>query len=150
MTDIPSASGNRREPAEQRYRVVLADDHQDVLNEVCRLLAPEFEVLGAVNDGAALILAVARLRPDAVICDIRMPRCDGIEAGAHIIREGLSKAVVLLSMYNEPHLIRKAREAGIQGYVLKTDAGEELSPAIYAALRGDHYLSRGARAKWKA
>lgn len=148
MTESHDAARNPRGSSAARpYRLVLADDHEDILEEVRHLLAPDFEVVSAVKDGMALIEAVAELRPDAVICDIDMPRLNGIECGAQILRRGLCNAVIVLSMYNEPHLVRKALQEGIRGYVLKVDASEELIPAIYAAVGGGKYLSRGAADK---
>jgi DNA-binding NarL/FixJ family response regulator len=129
----------------RRYRLVLADDHPGLLEEIRRLLDPEFDVLGAVGDGAALVEAVADLRPDAVVSDIQMPRMDGIAAGSEILGRGLCEAVVVLSMYPDPQLVEKAFAAGIRGYVLKLDACEELIPAVYALLRGERYSSRGIR-----
>lgn len=127
----------------RRSRLVLADDHPDILDEVRHLLETEFDVLFAVADGNALIQAVAELRPDAVISDVQMPGLGGIEAGRHILRHGLCNDVIVLTMHNEPHLVGKALAAGIRGYVLKVDANEELIPAIYAVLGGGSYLSRG-------
>jgi len=122
---------------------VLADDHPDILDEVRHLLEVEFDVVFTAADGNALIQAVAQLRPDAVISDVQMPGLGGIEAGKHILRNGLCNDVIVLTMYNEPHLVGKALEAGIRGYVLKVDANEDLIPAIYAVLGGGSYLSRG-------
>ena len=116
---------------------------------MCQLLAPEFDVLDAVLEGAALIRSASLRRPDVVVCDIQMPLVGGIEASGRILRDGFAKAVVALSMYNEPHLIRKAFAAGIGGYVLKTDAADELIPAIYSALGGERYLSASVRRQWK-
>lgn len=129
-----------------RQRLVLADDHGDVLKELRRLLDPEFDVAAALRDGPSLLEAAGRLHPDAVICDLRMPGMSGIEAGARILSARLAKAVVVLSMYREADLIRQALDAGILGYVLKVDASEELIPAIYSALAGKPYLSRNVRA----
>jgi DNA-binding NarL/FixJ family response regulator len=74
-----------------------------------------------------------------------MPRLGGLQAAEQILGRGLSEAVVVLSMYPDAHLVKAALQAGIRAYVLKVDAGEELVPAIYAALRGERYLSRGVR-----
>ncbi|HLY18298.1 MAG TPA: response regulator transcription factor [Bryobacteraceae bacterium] len=126
-----------------RYRLVLADDHKDILDEVRRLLQDDFEIVGAVTDGAALIEAVAALRPDAVVTDIYMPGLDGIEAGAEILRRGLCNAVIVLTMHNDPQMVRKVLLQGIQGYVLKDDATEDLLPAVHAVLGGGRYLSQG-------
>ncbi len=128
-----------------RFRLVLAEDHHDVREEVRRLLETEFDVLRAVGDGDALVEAAAELKPDAVVTDVRMPRLGGIEAGERILGRGLSEAVVVLSMHSDAHLVKAALQAGIRAYVLKVDAGEELIPAIYAALGGERYLSRGVR-----
>ncbi len=132
---------------DRRYRLVLADDHPGVRQEIRQLLEPEFEVLRAVGDGAELVAAAVELQPDAVISDIQMPKMGGIEAGCELLGRGLCEAVVVLSMYPDRHLVQTAMKAGIRAYVLKLDASDELIPAVYAALRGDRYLSRGVRGK---
>ncbi len=129
----------------RRYRLVLADDHPDMRQEIQELLDPEFEVLRAVCDGAALVAATLELHPDVVISDIQMPGLDGIEAGTEVLGRGLCEAIVVLSMYSDRHLVQMAMKAGIRAYVLKLDAFDELIPAVYAALRGECYLSAGVR-----
>jgi len=136
---------DREDRQARRYRLVLADDHPGVRQEIRRLLDSEFDVLRAVGDGAALVAAAVELRPDAIISDIQMAELDGIEAGSEVLGRGLCEAIVLLSMYPDRHLVQTALEAGIRAYVLKMDAGEELIPAVYAALRGERYLSSGVR-----
>jgi DNA-binding NarL/FixJ family response regulator len=130
-----------------RYRLVLADDHDDILEELRHLLAADFDVVSTVNDGLALLDAVTELKPDAVICDLYMPGANGIESGARILRKGLCGAVIVLTMYNEPHLVTRAFQEGIQGYVLKEDASEELTAAVLAVMRGEKYLSQGLGAQ---
>jgi CheY-like chemotaxis protein len=127
----------------RRSRLVLADDHPDILEELRHLLEFEFDVLFTAADGHALIQAVDVLRPDGVISDVQMPGIGGIEAGRHILDHGWCNDVIVLTMHNEPHLVGKALAAGIRGYVLKVDANDELIPAIYAVLGGGKYLSRG-------
>jgi len=107
------------------------------------LLAPEFEVLRSVREGAALIEAALELRPDVVVSDINMPGLNGIDAARQIRKRGACDRVILLTVYREPQLVRSALEAGIQGYVLKLDAGEELIAAVRSVLAGNTYLSRG-------
>ncbi len=141
--DSPDAGGCAMPNERPRIRLVLADDHTDVLEEIQHLLAPQFDVLRTVRDGPALVEAVAELRPDAVVSDFQMPGLNGIEAGAQILQQGLCKAVILLTMYNEPLLVNQALAAGIRGFVLKVDAGDELVPALHEVMGGGRYLSQG-------
>lgn len=129
-------------------RLVLADDHEDVLREIEALLKSEFEVLSSVTDGCALIDAARQWRPDVVISDIKMPGVSGIEACQRIARDGNCNASIIVTMHNEPQLVKDALRAGIRGYVLKVDAGEELVSAVHSVLRGSVYLSREIRRKW--
>jgi DNA-binding NarL/FixJ family response regulator len=124
-----------------RPRLLLADDHEDLLREVVALLDREFEVIGVARDGTALMDIAAHLNPDVVITDFRMPGLSGIDAGSRLLEQGLCKAVVLLTMYADEQLVAGALQAGIRGFVLKVRAGEDLVPAIYSALRGETYVS---------
>ena len=128
-----------------RCRLVLADDRGDVLEAIRELLSPDFDILRAVNEGAALVAAAAELHPDVVVSDIRMPGMTGIEAGEQILRQGSCNAVVVLTVYDEPYMVKRAMAAGIRGYVLKVDAGEELAAAVHQVCGGGRYLSRGVR-----
>jgi DNA-binding NarL/FixJ family response regulator len=135
------------EKAPRRFCLVLAEDNDDVREQICQLLEPEFEVRRAVGEGAALVEAAAEVKADAVVTDIQMPHMGGIEAGEQILIRRLCQAVVVLSMYPDAHLVKTALQLGIRAYVLKMDASEELIPAVYAAMRGERYLSRGVRDK---
>jgi len=128
--------------------VVLADDHAELLREVQELLKPEFEVVAAVSNGGMLVRSVREFQPDIVISDFQMPGIGGIDACRQILREGCCRAAIILTMYNDMQLVAAALQAGILGYVLKVDAGEELIPAIRRVLGGAVYLSRGIRRKW--
>jgi DNA-binding NarL/FixJ family response regulator len=131
-----------------RLRIVLADDHRGLLEEMCNLLTPDFEVVRTVTDGLALIQAARELRPDVVIADMNMPGLNGIDAGRQILEQRLCDAVVMLTVYNEAQMVRSALEAGIRGYILKVDAGEELTPAIKRVVAGHTYFSRGVTRTW--
>ena len=132
--------------ADEKLRLLLADDHAGVLEEIRQLLAPEFEIAGAARGGRALLDLAAELRPDAVISDVAMPDLDGIEAGRLILDRGHAAAVVALTMHNDPSLVQRALRAGIRGFILKVDAGAELVAAVRAVARGRTYLSRSVRA----
>jgi len=142
VMDIPDVT-----PCAHRFRLVLADDHEDLLREVQVLLRTEFVILRAVTDGQALIDAVRECEPDAVIADIQMPGVNGIEACGRLVQKGLCKVALILTMHNEAQLVEEALRAGIRGYVLKVDAAEELIPAIRSVLGGIPYLSRGVSIK---
>ena len=145
VPDLKSKSGAA--DARKRPRIV-ADDHPELLVEVGRLLAVEFDVLCSVREGFALVKAASELKPDVVISDISMPRLTGIEACRQILQRGFSKSAILLTVYDEPELVRSALEAGIRGYVLKADAGEELISAVRMVPMGHTYLSRRVLKRW--
>ena len=127
----------------KKPRIVLADDHPGMVEEIRLLLARDFDVVGSVSEGRALLSAVSQLKPDAVVSDINMPLVDGLEAGRRILRAGLCPAVIILTLYNEPELVHRALESGIRGYVLKVDAGEELALAVETVVGGGTYVSSG-------
>jgi DNA-binding NarL/FixJ family response regulator len=124
-----------------RPRLLLADDHEEVLEEVARLLATDFELVGVARDGVELVERARLLAPDAVITDFKMPRLTGILAGRKLIEGRVCCTVLLLTMYRDPQLVRDALDAGFRGYVLKDRAGEDLIPAIQQALGGETFVS---------
>jgi two-component system, NarL family, nitrate/nitrite response regulator NarL len=133
---------------QEKPRIILADDHPELLAAIGRRLAPNFNVLCSVAEGFSLIRAASELRPDAVISDINMPHLTGIEACRQILQQGFTKHAIVLSVYDDRELVRSALEAGIRGYVLKIDAAEELISAVEMVLAGQTYLSRRVLQKW--
>jgi len=123
-----------------RATVVLAEDHPRVAAELANLLLEDFDVLGVVAHGVALLTAATRLKPDVIVTDISMPGMDGIEAARQLVRESPGLTVVFVTMHDDPGLARRALSVG-DGYVLKSSAGDELLDAVHAALRGDAYIS---------
>ncbi|MGO8838116.1 MAG: response regulator [Limisphaerales bacterium] len=122
-------------------RVLLADDHRMVAEGLIRLLAPEFEVVGVVEDGRALITAAKKLNPDVIVADISMPHLNGIEALVQLEKQNPEVRVVFLTMHKEVAYARRALEAGASGYVLKHSAPEELVMAVRAALAGKIFIT---------
>jgi DNA-binding NarL/FixJ family response regulator len=122
-------------------RVLLADDHRLVAEGLKSLLSTEFQLLGVVEDGCALIEAARKLRPDVIVADITMPHLNGIDALVQLKRDDARVRVVILTMHAEVAFARRALEAGASGYVLKHSAPAELTAAIRAALEGKTYLS---------
>jgi DNA-binding NarL/FixJ family response regulator len=125
----------------RKPRLLLADDHEDVLREIGQLLQADFDVIGVARDGLTLVEIAANLHPDVVVTDFRMPGLNGIDASARLLQNGWCKAAVLLTLYVDRQLVRTALRAGIGAFVLKVRAGEDLIPAIHSVLRGGTYIS---------
>ena len=124
-----------------RPRVLLADDHLLVAEALKSLLTPEFELVGVVGDGRALLEAALRLRPDVIVADITMPQLNGIDALVQLRQLGSKAPVVFLTMHRDVAFARRAIEAGAAGFVLKHSAPSELVTALHAALEGQTYLT---------
>ena len=124
-----------------RTRVVLAEDHADVAEQLRGVLETEFEVAAMVGDGRALLAAAEWCHPDVVVTDIAMPELDGIAATRELLRRSPGTRVVLVTVHKDLGLVRQGLEAGALGYVLKATAGEELVSAVRAAMRGEQYAS---------
>jgi len=124
-----------------RSTILIADDHV-LVAEVCKqLLEPEFNVIGIVNDGHALMRAAVELRPDVVIVDIAMPKLNGLDAGEQIKKKNHALKLVYLTMSPGPDVAAEAFLRGASGYVLKHCSARELVVAVRRVLRGESYLS---------
>jgi DNA-binding NarL/FixJ family response regulator len=135
---------------QSKRRLLLADDHTELLEEIQQFVATRFDVVGTAGDGMTLVKMAKALQPDVVVTDIRMPGLSGIDAACIILQQKACKAVVLLTMYDDSLLVKNALDVGILGYVLKAAAGEDLIPAIEAALQGTVFVSRaiGLPTRW--
>ena len=123
-------------------RLLLADDHTETRNLLRSLLEPEFNVVEDVTDGLALVVAASRLSPDVIVTDISMPGVDGITATAAILRTDPTARIVLVTVDGDTSLVARGLSTGALGYVIKLRAGEDLVPAVHAALRGERYASQ--------
>src|SRR5579862_4332010 len=119
----------RNPRASVRPRLIIADDHRMVAEGVQHILDEDFELQDIVADGEALIDAVQRTRPDLVVADINMPRCNGMDALKRLRQAGFDTRFVFLTMHMEPALAVAALRAGARGYILKNSAGEDLRNA---------------------
>jgi len=125
-----------------RYRILLGDDHAVVLEGLRRILdRPEFEVVGAVTDGRALVQAAEKLRPDIVVADVSMPLLNGVEAARQIRKNGRGPKIVFLTMHPETIYAVEAMSAGGSAYLIKASAGEELVTAIREVMEGRIYVT---------
>jgi DNA-binding NarL/FixJ family response regulator len=127
--------------AKSKIRVLLADDHKIILGGLKGLLEPEFELLGTVEDGKALVSEAVRLRPDVVVVDISMPKMNGIEAFREIRKVAPGIKAVFLTMHHDGAYAAEAFESGASAYVLKHSAPGELVTAIQEAMKGRTYVT---------
>ena len=121
-------------------RIVIADDHNPILEEVSRLLKRKFEVVAAVENGALAVLHATDLKPDAVVLDIHMPTMGGIEAAQELIRLGSSAKIIFLTIETDPEYIGLATAMGAS-YVIKAHI-RDLIIAIEEALAGRPFVSK--------
>jgi DNA-binding NarL/FixJ family response regulator len=125
----------------KRPRVLIADDHALVVEGLRRILEPECEVAGAVEDGRTLLAAAEELKPDIILLDISMPLLNGIDA-AHRLRDTVPGAkVIFVTMHADATYVTEAFRAGASGYVLKRCAAVELLNAIHEVLKGRAYVT---------
>jgi DNA-binding NarL/FixJ family response regulator len=123
-----------------RARILLADDHPHLLEAATTLLAPHFDVIGAVRDGGSLVSEALRLKPDVIVADITMPVLSGIDAVHKLSQMGSSARLVFLTIHSEEEFMNACKAEGALGYVLKTKMKTQLIPAIRAALAGEVYM----------
>ena len=125
-----------------RSRILIADDH-NLVAELCkRLLERDFDVVGAVSDGRALVRAAGELKPDVIVLDIAMPILNGLDAGRQIKKMLPAVKLVYLTMNPDADVAAEAFTRGASGYLLKTCAASEIVLAVRQALRGKTYLSK--------
>ncbi len=125
----------------KKPRILLADDHRMVAEGLRGLLEQDYDLVGIVEDGRALVEAADRLMPDVVVADVSMPRLNGIEAVRQLKKKNRDIAVVFLTMHLDVAYAASAFEAGASGYVLKHSAPSELLTAIGSALKGRTYIT---------
>jgi DNA-binding NarL/FixJ family response regulator len=120
-----------------RPRVLLADDHQAILDCASHQLADGFEIVATVLDGQAALAAILALEPDAVVLDISMPRMSGLEVAARLSKLPDPPRIVFLTVHDDPDFIKAAESAGAAGYVVKRNLCTQLVAALRHALNGE-------------
>jgi DNA-binding NarL/FixJ family response regulator len=124
-----------------RPRIFLADDHTMFAQGLRSLLEDEFELVGAVADGQALVESAPGLDPDVIVVDVAMPVLNGFDAVRELKRAGTRAKIIFLTMHADARLVAEAFRCGGSGYVLKQSAGEELISAIRQVLAGQQYVT---------
>lgn len=134
-------TGDRSHP-----RLLLADDHA-IFSEALRLyLEKDFDMVGVVSDGRALVDEAIRIKPDVIIVDVGMPLLNGLDAARRIRELVPATKFVFLTMQDDRNLAAAALELGPVAFVLKHSAGSELLEAINEVIRGHSYLTPKLRA----
>jgi len=123
-------------------RVLIADDHLIVRQGLRALLERcEMQVVGEASDGHEAVELAVKLKPDIAVLDVVMPNLNGLDAARQIMQRSKNTKVLLLTMQTEEHHVASALRAGIKGYLLKTQAAEDLVQAIHEINRGQVFLS---------
>ncbi len=125
----------------RRSRILIADDHT-LIAELCKkLLEAEFDVVGTVSDGRALVRAAAELKPDVVVVDVAMPVLNGLDAGRQVREMLPAVKLIFLTMNPDVEVAAEAFRRGAHGYLLKTCAAAEMVLAVREVLRGKSYMT---------
>src|SRR2546427_4102658 len=125
-------------------RVVLADDHVVLRQGVRALLERHgFEVVAEASDGRTAVELTRRHEPNVAVLDIMMPLLNGIDAARQIVEACPGTQVVMLTALEQERLVTDAVQAGVRGFVLKTQAGEDPAQALQQGSRGGFYVGAG-------
>ena len=124
-----------------RPRVVIADDHPGILNEITALLRPEFNVVATANDGVSALDCIRRLDPDIVLLDLYMPGMNGLEVVRTLTRTAVRAFAVIMSGADDRELAKAAIAAGAKAFVTKSRLRQDLLPALRLGC-GDQVLFR--------
>ena len=126
-----------------KLRIVVADDHALMRRGICDLLRaePGWNVIAEASNGREAVNAVAKMKPDVLVIDLAMPELNGLTATREILRSFPKVQVVLLTMHNTDQAIREVLESGARGYVLKSDAEQNLIAAVKAVAEGKPFFT---------
>jgi DNA-binding NarL/FixJ family response regulator len=125
----------------RRTRILLADDHAMICAGFQKLLEPQYEIVGTVGDGLALLKSVPQLKPDLILLDVGMPLLNGLNAGRELKKRMPNVKLVFLTMNPDPDIAAEAIRLGASGYLLKSSESAELLRALHDALRGLTYIT---------
>ena len=131
--------------AVDKIRVVLADDHREVIAKIRGVLGDEFDVVDAVVNGIQAVTAVLALDPDVFVTDISMPLLNGLQAARRIQSANPRVKIIFVTIHEDRDFIAAAFSAGATGYVTKRRLSTDLVFAIREALKGNAFVSNSMR-----
>jgi DNA-binding NarL/FixJ family response regulator len=118
----------------RRLRILLADNHPQILTLLQTLLEPDYRVVGTAEDGQSLLAAAQALKPDLVLTDVDMPVLNGIDAVRELHKVLPDCRVIFHSSHSDPEIMAAAFEAGASGYLIK-GSSQSLLSAVRTAVR---------------
>jgi DNA-binding NarL/FixJ family response regulator len=124
-------------------KVLIVDDHAFIRRGVQGILKayPEWQLCGEADNGSDAIRLAQELNPEAIVMDVSMPGLNGVEATRAIRKTNPHVKILLLTLHESSELVRTAFQAGVNGYLLKTDAEQELVRALHVVLDQGSYVS---------
>src|ERR1700691_5801962 len=131
--------------AVDKIRVVLADDHREIIGRVRGILGDEFEIIEAAENGFQAVKAVLALDPDVLVTDISMPLLNGLQAARRIQNANSRVKIIFLTIHEDQDFIAAAFSAGAMGYVTTRRLSLDLVDAIQEALKGNTFVSNSLR-----
>lgn len=128
-------------PSTTKFRILIADDHALVATAFAKLLESDFQVVGQVADGRALLEQAAKLKPDVVILDLGMPLLNGFDAGERLKQALPNAKIIVLTVSEDSDLAAEALHRWASGFLLKKSAAAELTKAVREVLKGNSYVT---------
>jgi DNA-binding NarL/FixJ family response regulator len=126
-----------------RTKVLIVDDHplfRSGLRQVIQS-SPRLELIGEVGDGEAALKFILEKKPDVAVLDVNLPGLSGLEIARQLTGKKNSTRLIILTMHKEEEMINRALDFGVNGFVLKENAAEDIIEAIITVANGDSYLS---------
>ena len=124
-----------------KARILLADDHQAILDRACELLDGKFELVGMAQNGKDALEAIDAMQPDVLVLDIGMPALDGIRVMQQLQEKRSPTKVVFLTVQDDPDYVEAAFHYGARGYVTKPRMNSDLVSAVQEVLAGRTFVS---------
>src|SRR5215468_5401884 len=129
----------------EKITLLLADDHDMLMDGLIHMLRRDFDVVGVAHDGRKMIEMAKEKRPDVIATDISMPNLNGIDAARMLRQDIPSIKILFLTMHSDYPLVGEAFRGGASGFVLKTCDMSELVEAIHSIAKGSTYITPPAR-----
>ena len=125
-------------------RIFIVDDSEPWRDAICSMLreCKDLEIICKGSDGLEAVEKSAALQPDLVLLDIGLPNLNGLEAARQIRKVSPDSKIIFLTSHNDPDLVEEALRIGAMGFVVKTDAGSDLLPAVAAVMRDQRFVRR--------